>query len=175
MRKEPLPQARAEPEEESPSFAATVEEPKKERTPQVDWAGLLYSAAPEAVVGVFACSRCGGGLPPIYEPHHRASSVSLGWWSSNALNAVFSSNPISPQQVGILARCAWDIRRQYQGSHSSDLAPASKTFGVTSFIGLAINRTADIQPTRRQASDRHCAPTRAVLQDTKARQAPTRR
>jgi hypothetical protein len=38
-----LPQAGAEPglEEESPAFAATVEEPRKERTPRLDWAGLL--------------------------------------------------------------------------------------------------------------------------------------
>ncbi|KFA94117.1 hypothetical protein Q664_04930 [Archangium violaceum Cb vi76] len=33
--------ARSEPEEESPSFAATMEEPKKERTPRLDQAGLL--------------------------------------------------------------------------------------------------------------------------------------
>ncbi|RKH62709.1 hypothetical protein D7V93_09800 [Corallococcus llansteffanensis] len=38
-----LPQAGAEPglEEESPAFAATVEEPRKERTPCLDQAGLL--------------------------------------------------------------------------------------------------------------------------------------
>ena len=38
-----IPQAGAEPglEEESPAFAATVEEPRKERTPRLDWAGLL--------------------------------------------------------------------------------------------------------------------------------------
>jgi len=36
--------ARPEPEEESPSSAATVEEPKKERTPRLDWAGLLRRA-----------------------------------------------------------------------------------------------------------------------------------
>ncbi|WP_336242485.1 transposase [Corallococcus exercitus] len=36
-----LPQAGAEPglEKESPAFAATVEEPRKERTPRLDWAG----------------------------------------------------------------------------------------------------------------------------------------
>ena len=27
--------------EESPAFAATVEEPRKESTPRLDWAGLL--------------------------------------------------------------------------------------------------------------------------------------
>ncbi len=38
-----LPQAREEPglEEESPAFAATEEEPRKERTSRWDWAGLL--------------------------------------------------------------------------------------------------------------------------------------
>jgi hypothetical protein len=38
-----FPQAGAEPglTEESPAFAATVEEPRKERTPRLDWAGLL--------------------------------------------------------------------------------------------------------------------------------------
>jgi hypothetical protein len=38
-----LPQVGAEPglEEESPAFAATVEEPSKERTPGLDLAGLL--------------------------------------------------------------------------------------------------------------------------------------
>jgi hypothetical protein len=36
-----LPQEKAEPEGKSPSFAATEEEPKKECTPRLDWAGLL--------------------------------------------------------------------------------------------------------------------------------------
>ncbi|WP_158629025.1 transposase [Corallococcus sp. AB030] len=38
-----LPQAGADPgpTEESPAFAATVEEPSKERTPRLDWVGLL--------------------------------------------------------------------------------------------------------------------------------------
>ena len=49
--------ARPEPEEESPSFAATVEEPKKERTPLLDWAGLLRRTF---ALDVFDCSRCGG-------------------------------------------------------------------------------------------------------------------
>jgi Putative transposase len=49
--------ARPEPEEESPSYAATMEEPKKERTPRLDWAGLLRRAF---ALDVFACLRCGG-------------------------------------------------------------------------------------------------------------------
>ena len=32
------------PEEESPFVVATVEEPRKERTPRLDWAGLLRLA-----------------------------------------------------------------------------------------------------------------------------------
>ncbi len=42
-RHEVLPQAGAEPglEEESPAFAATVEEPRKERALRLDQAGLL--------------------------------------------------------------------------------------------------------------------------------------
>jgi hypothetical protein len=54
-----LPQAGAEPglEEESPAFAATVEEPSKERTPRLDWAGLLKRTF---ALDVFACLRCGG-------------------------------------------------------------------------------------------------------------------
>ncbi len=53
-----LPQAGEEPglEEESPAFAATVEEPRKERTPRLDWAGLRRTFA----LDVFACLRCGG-------------------------------------------------------------------------------------------------------------------
>ncbi len=45
-----LPQAGAEPglEEDSPGFAATVEEPRKERTPRLDWAGLLRRFTEEA-------------------------------------------------------------------------------------------------------------------------------
>ena len=54
-----LPQAGAEPglEEESPAFAATVEEPRKERTPRLDQAGLLRRTF---ALDVFACLRCGG-------------------------------------------------------------------------------------------------------------------
>ena len=44
-------------EEESPGFAATVEEPRKERTPRLDWAGLLRRSF---ALDVFACGRCGG-------------------------------------------------------------------------------------------------------------------
>lgn len=49
-----LPQAGAEPglEEESPGFAATVEEPRKERTPRLDWAGLLKQEVRPGCVGV---------------------------------------------------------------------------------------------------------------------------
>jgi hypothetical protein len=52
-------QAGAEPgpEEESPSLAARAEESKKERTPRVDWAGLLRRTFE---VDVFVCARCGG-------------------------------------------------------------------------------------------------------------------
>ena len=54
-----FPQAGEEPglEEESPAFAATVEEPRKERTPRLDWAGLLRRTF---ALDVFACLRCGG-------------------------------------------------------------------------------------------------------------------
>jgi hypothetical protein len=54
-----LPQAGAEPglEEESPAFTATVEEPRKERTPRLDWAGLLRRTF---ALDVVACLRCGG-------------------------------------------------------------------------------------------------------------------
>ena len=54
-----VPSSRAEPvlEEESPAFAATVEEPRKERTPRLDWAGLLKRTF---ALDVFACLRCGG-------------------------------------------------------------------------------------------------------------------
>jgi hypothetical protein len=53
------PQAGEEPglEEESSAFAATVEEPRKERTPRLDWAGLLKRTF---ALEVFACLRCGG-------------------------------------------------------------------------------------------------------------------
>lgn len=54
-----LPRAGEEPEEESPSFAATVEEPKKERTPQWDQAELLRRTF---ALDVLACARCGGRL-----------------------------------------------------------------------------------------------------------------
>ena len=53
----PLPQEKAEPEEKSPSFAGTVEEPKKECTPRLDWAGLLRRTF---ALDVWACVRCGG-------------------------------------------------------------------------------------------------------------------
>jgi hypothetical protein len=54
-----LPQVGKEPglEEESPAFAATVEEPRKERTPRLDWAGLLKRTF---AFDVFACAGCGG-------------------------------------------------------------------------------------------------------------------
>jgi len=51
-----LPQEKAEPEKKSPSFAATVEEPKKECTPRLDWAGLLRRTF---ALDVWACVRCG--------------------------------------------------------------------------------------------------------------------
>jgi hypothetical protein len=59
-----LPQAGAEPglEEESPAFAATVEEPRKERTPRLDWAGLLRRTF---ALEVLACLRCGGRLKGV--------------------------------------------------------------------------------------------------------------
>jgi hypothetical protein len=61
-----FPQAGAEPglEEESPGFAATVKEPRKERTRRLDWAGLLRRTF---ALDVFACLRCGGRLegPPF--------------------------------------------------------------------------------------------------------------
>ncbi|QSQ24326.1 transposase [Pyxidicoccus parkwayensis] len=49
-----LPQAGAKPghEEEIPAVAATVEEPRKERTPRLDWAGLLRRTF---ALDVFAC------------------------------------------------------------------------------------------------------------------------
>ena len=49
-------------EEESPAFAATVEEPRKERTPRLDWAGLLKRTF---ALDVFACLRCGGRLKGV--------------------------------------------------------------------------------------------------------------
>jgi hypothetical protein len=59
-----LPQAGAEQglEEESPAFAATVEEPRKERTPRLDCAGLLRRTF---ALDVFACLRCGGRLKGV--------------------------------------------------------------------------------------------------------------
>ncbi|EPX61523.1 ATP-dependent helicase HrpA [Cystobacter fuscus DSM 2262] len=38
-------------------MAVTVEEPKKERTPRLDWAGLLRRTF---ALDVFACASCGG-------------------------------------------------------------------------------------------------------------------
>ncbi|WP_227027145.1 transposase [Corallococcus soli] len=55
-----LPQAEAEakPEEASePPLAATGQEPTQERTPRLDWAGLLRRSF---ALDVFACGRCGG-------------------------------------------------------------------------------------------------------------------
>jgi hypothetical protein len=54
-----FPQAGAEPvqEEESPAFAARVEEPRKERTPGLDRAVLLRR---RLALEVLACLRCGG-------------------------------------------------------------------------------------------------------------------
>jgi hypothetical protein len=54
-----LPQAGAEPvpEEQSPSLATRVEEPKKGRKPRLDGAGLLRRTF---ALDVFACVRCGG-------------------------------------------------------------------------------------------------------------------
>ncbi len=49
--------AKPEPEEESPSFGAKVEAPKKERTPRWDWAGLRRRTF---ALDVLACVRCGG-------------------------------------------------------------------------------------------------------------------
>ncbi|WP_245769058.1 transposase [Stigmatella aurantiaca] len=73
-----LPQTGAEPglEEESPAFAATVEEPRKERTPRLDWAGLLKRTF---ALDVFACLRCGGRL--------RAPNKSKDWSPSSRGNA----------------------------------------------------------------------------------------
>jgi hypothetical protein len=53
-----LPQAgtKAGPQKESLSLAATVEEPRKQRTPRVDWAGLLRRTF---ALDVFACPGCG--------------------------------------------------------------------------------------------------------------------
>jgi hypothetical protein len=55
-----LPQAGAEPKPEEasePPEAATRLEPTQERTPRLDWAGLLRSSF---ALDVFACGRCGG-------------------------------------------------------------------------------------------------------------------
>ena len=54
-----LPQAGTEagPQKESLCLAATVEEPRKERTPRLDWAGLLRRTF---ALDVFAYLRCGG-------------------------------------------------------------------------------------------------------------------
>ncbi len=64
MKKAQLPQTGAEPglEEESPAFAATVEEPRKERTPRLDWSGLLRRTF---ALDVLACLRCGGRLKGV--------------------------------------------------------------------------------------------------------------
>ncbi|PTL80098.1 hypothetical protein DAT35_29165 [Vitiosangium sp. GDMCC 1.1324] len=54
-----FPQAGTEagPQKESLCLAATVEEPRKQRTPRVEWAGLLRRTF---ALDVFACVRCGG-------------------------------------------------------------------------------------------------------------------
>ncbi len=44
---------------ESPAFAVTVEEPRKERTPRLDWAGLLRKTF---ALDVFVCLMRGGRL-----------------------------------------------------------------------------------------------------------------
>jgi hypothetical protein len=54
--------AEAEPKEQeasAPPEAAARAEPKKERTPRLDWAGLLRRSF---ALDVFACGRCGGRL-----------------------------------------------------------------------------------------------------------------
>ena len=71
-----LPQAGAEQglEEESPAFAATVEEPRKERTLRLDWAGLLKRTC---ALEVFAClMRCGGRLKGVGVREGRQGSAS---------------------------------------------------------------------------------------------------
>src|SRR5688500_4095948 len=55
-----LPRAEAEPKEQEASArpeAAAKAEPKKERTPRLDWAGLLRKSL---ALDVFVCGRCGG-------------------------------------------------------------------------------------------------------------------
>jgi hypothetical protein len=55
-----LPQAGAEPKPEEasePPEAGAGQEPTQERTPRLDWAGLLRR---NFAVDVFACGRCGG-------------------------------------------------------------------------------------------------------------------
>jgi hypothetical protein len=52
--------AEAEPKEQeasAPPEAAAKAETKKERTPRLDWAGLLRKSF---ALDVFACGRCGG-------------------------------------------------------------------------------------------------------------------
>jgi hypothetical protein len=51
---EPKPEEASEPPE-----AATMQEPTQERTPQLDWAGLLRRSF---ALDVFACVRCRGRL-----------------------------------------------------------------------------------------------------------------
>ncbi|HYO65352.1 MAG TPA: transposase [Archangium sp.] len=65
-----LPQEKAEPEEKSPSFAATVEEPKKECTPRLDLAGLLRRTF---ALDVSACARCGGRRRVLAPPGPRSA------------------------------------------------------------------------------------------------------
>jgi hypothetical protein len=62
-----LPQAGAEPglEEESPAYAATEEEPRKEGTPVWTLAGLLKRTF---ALDVLACLRCGGRLEGVGGP-----------------------------------------------------------------------------------------------------------
>ncbi|WP_233262307.1 hypothetical protein [Vitiosangium sp. GDMCC 1.1324] len=47
----------AGPQKESLCLAATVEEPRNQRTARVDWAGLLRRTF---ALDVFTCARCGG-------------------------------------------------------------------------------------------------------------------
>jgi hypothetical protein len=59
-----FPQAGEEPglEEESPAFAATVEERRKERPPRLDWAGLLKRTESPGCVRVLEVWRQAGGV-----------------------------------------------------------------------------------------------------------------
>ena len=58
-KREALPPAGEEagPPDGKPSLAPGVEEPKKRRTPSLDWAELLHHSF---ALDIFACARCGG-------------------------------------------------------------------------------------------------------------------